>query len=203
MWLLGVCWTIDGIALAYSTCILLLDLNTHSFTWFYLLLDKVSNPNLWLLLLTSDMGISHQCQHSPVRILFWRLQRRWEDSQICLPISVQLSCSSAAEISQDWSSSLRFRTSSEQTGKVIAWSFHCTESVTRFFGEQETNDKAQEWTESVSHFLGAPWGPCTGSWSSSELAQLVLQKSAHTSNTDRRHHPAWASDVIWQHSICR
>ena len=73
----------DGIALAYSTCILLLDLNTHSFTWFYLLLDKVSNPNLWLLLLTSDMGISHQCQHSPVRILFWRLQRRWEDSQIC------------------------------------------------------------------------------------------------------------------------
>ena len=33
----------DGIALAYSTCILLLDLNTHSFTWFYLLLDKVSN----------------------------------------------------------------------------------------------------------------------------------------------------------------
>jgi len=120
-----------------------------------------------------------------------------------LPISVQLSCSSAAEISQDWSSSLRFRTSSEQTGKVIAWSFHCTESVTRFFGEQETNDKAQEWTESVSHFLGAPWGPCTGSWSSSELARLVLQKSAHTSNTDRRHHPAWASDVIWQHSICR
>ena len=36
----------DGIALAYSTCILLLDLNTHSFTWFYLLLDKVSNSKL-------------------------------------------------------------------------------------------------------------------------------------------------------------
>jgi len=128
---------------------------------------------------------------------YWSDQVSWLLSLATLPISVQLSCSSAAEISQDWSSSLRFRTSSEQTGKVIAWSFHCTESVTRFFGEQETNDKAQEWTESVSHFLGAPWGPCTGSWSSSELARLVLQKSAHTSNTDRRHHPAWASDVIW------
>jgi len=57
---------------------------------------------------------------------YWSDQVSWLLSLATLPISVQLSCCSAADVSQDWLSSLCFRTSGEQTGKVLAWNFQCT-----------------------------------------------------------------------------